>query len=127
MSFAPSCGMARKEVFGAGLGSAPLGYQSLQVGCSSRLVLAEGRQEVGRRGRHQLKHCNKSQRQTPNSYLSFPTCEEGKWGVSLVLLSPSSSPILRGPQNLGCGVKGGRSAANSDSILLASCTYPTPR
>lgn len=127
MSFAPSCGMARKEVFGAGLGSAPLGYQSSKWAAALGWSwLRADRRWVDEEG-HQLKHCNKSQRQTPNSYLSFPTCEEGMWGVGLVLLSPSSSPVLRGPQNLGCGVKGGRSAANSDSILLASCTYPTPR
>lgn len=42
-AFAPSSGMARKEVFGTCLGSAPLGYQSLQVGCNSRLGLAKGR------------------------------------------------------------------------------------
>lgn len=42
------------------------------------------------------------------------------WGVSLVLLSPSSSPILRGPQNLGCGSR----VAGLQLTLTVSCSLP---
>lgn len=70
----------------------------------------------------------------PKARARFPTLisvspfvRKDRLGVSSVCLSPSYSHIPSGSQNLGCGAKGGRTTSNSNSILLASCTYPTPR
>lgn len=61
-----------------------------------------------------------------NPHLSFPTHEAGqvrsKFGSPRPLLFPSSE---RAPES---GLwEGGRTPANCNSLLLTSCTYPTPR
>lgn len=69
--------------------------------------------------------CNKGKSLSPN-----PTCEVEQIGGECDSLQPLLVPSSEWGfqvQNLGCGTEGVVTPANSNSILLDSCTYPTPR